>query len=119
MRPARVHLRVPRARKRRVARRGPAVRSLSVDQLETYISALFTVFIIVIFIRILLSFLPVAPRSRWTRAIFDFVHQSTEWFLRFFRRIIPPLGMFDLSPIVALLVLYILRNLVLALLDSF
>jgi uncharacterized protein YggT (Ycf19 family) len=37
----------------------------------------------------------------------------------FFRRIIPPLGMFDLSPIVALLVLYILRNLVLALLDSF
>ena len=89
------------------------------DQLETYISALFTVFIIVIFIRILLSFLPVAPRSRWTRAIFDFVHQSTEWFLGFFRRIIPPLGMFDLSPIVALLVLYILRNLVLALLDNF
>jgi uncharacterized protein YggT (Ycf19 family) len=98
---------------------GPAVRSVTVDQLETYISALFTVFIIVIFIRILLSFLPVAPRSRWTRAIFDFVHQSTEWFLGFFRRIIPPLGMFDLSPIVALLVLYILRNLVLALLDSF
>ena len=78
------------------------------EQLETYISALFTVFIIVIFIRILLSFLPVAPRSRWTRAIWDFVHQSTEWFLGFFRRFIPPLGMFDLSPIVALLVLYIL-----------
>jgi YggT family protein len=90
-----------------------------VEQLETYISALFTVFIIVIFIRILLSFIPSGPNSRWTRALWDFFHQSTEWFLRFFRRLIPPLGMFDLSPIVALLVLYILRNLVLALLDSF
>jgi YggT family protein len=89
------------------------------DQLETYISALFTVFIIVIFIRILLSFLPMAPRSRWSRALYDFFHQSTEWFLGFFRRLIPPLGMFDLSPIVALLVLYIFRELVLTLLDSF
>lgn len=86
--------------------------------LQTYISALFTVFIIVIFIRILLSFLPTAPGSRWSRALWDFVHQSTEWFLGFFRRIIPPLGMFDLSPIVALLVLYILRSLILTLLDS-
>jgi uncharacterized protein YggT (Ycf19 family) len=90
-----------------------------VEELQTYISALFTVFIIVIFIRILLSFIPMAPGSRWTRAIWDFVHQSTEWFLGIFRRLIPPLGMFDLSPIVALLVLYILRNLVLTLLDSF
>ena len=89
------------------------------EELQTYISALFTVFIIVIFIRILLSFIPMAPGSRWTRAIWDFVHQSTEWFLGIFRRLIPPLGMFDLSPIVALLVLYILRNLVLTLLDSF
>ncbi len=101
------------------ARKRPAVRCRTVEQLETYISALFTVFIIVIFVRILLSFLPAAPSSRWTRALWDFFHQSTEWFLRFFRRLIPPLGMFDLSPIVALLVLYILRNLVLALLDSF
>ena len=42
------------------------------DQLQTYINALFTVFIIVIFIRILLSFLPVAPGSRWARAFWDF-----------------------------------------------
>jgi YggT family protein len=90
-----------------------------VDQLKTYVDALFTVFIIVIFIRILLSFLPVAPGSRWARAFWDFVHQSTEWFLGFFRRLIPPLGMFDLSPIVALLVLYIVRSLILVLLDSF
>jgi YggT family protein len=90
-----------------------------VDQLETYVNAIFTVFIIVIFIRILLSFLPVAPGSRWARAFFDFCHQSTDWFLGIFRRLIPPLGMFDLSPILAIIVLYILRDLTLTLLDSF
>ena len=71
-----------------------------------------------IFVRILLSFVPIAPVSRWARAFFDFFHQSTDWFLGFFRRLIPPLGMFDLSPIVALIVLYILRDLVLTLLGQ-
>ena len=89
------------------------------DYLETYVSALFTVFILIIFIRILLSFSPVAPGSRWARAFWDFCHQSTDWFLNFFRRLIPPLGMFDLSPILAIIVLYILRGLVLSLLGSF
>jgi uncharacterized protein YggT (Ycf19 family) len=90
-----------------------------VDYVETYVSALFTVFILIIFIRILLSFSPMAPSSRWARAFWDFCHQSTDWFLNFFRRLIPPLGMFDLSPILAIIVLYIIRSLVLSLLDSF
>jgi len=79
------------------------------DAAKTYVSALFTVYIIIIFVRILLSFV---------RAFFDFIFQSTEWFLGFFRRLIPPLGMFDLSPIVAIIVLYILRDLALTLLDT-
>lgn len=86
------------------------------DQLQTYISALFTVFIIVIFLRIVLSFLPRPPVSGIPRAVWNFAHESTDWYLGIFRRFIPPLGMFDLSPIAGLLVLYILRNLILALL---
>lgn len=89
------------------------------ENVETYVSAVFTVYILVILARILLSFVPMAPVSGWTRAIWDFFHDSTEWYLRIFRRMIPPLGMFDLSPIVALIVLYIVRGLVLSLLGSF
>lgn len=89
------------------------------DKVQTYIAALFTVYIIIIFIRILLSFIPMAPGSRAARAFWDFIHQTTEWYLRVFRRMIPPLGMFDLSPMVAIIVLYIVRSLVLSLLDSF
>ena len=70
------------------------------DKVETYVAALFTVFILLILVRILLSFVPMAPSSRGTRAFWDFVHQSTDWYLNVFRRMIPPLGMFDLSPMV-------------------
>lgn len=89
------------------------------DNVATYVGALFTVFILLILVRILLSFVPMAPSSRWTRALWDFVHQTTDWYLNVFRRMIPPLGMFDLSPMVGIIVLYILRGFVLALLDSF
>ena len=35
-----------------------------------------------------------------------------EPYLRLFRRFIPPLGMFDFSPIIGIFVLYIVRTLV-------
>jgi YggT family protein len=89
------------------------------DELITYVNALFTVFTLVILVRILLSFVTAVPVRSGPRAVFDFFHQSTDWFLNFFRRFIPPVGMFDLSPIVALIVLFIVNQLVVGLLDSF
>jgi YggT family protein len=85
----------------------------------TYVNALFIVFTIVILLRILLSFLTIVPVRRSTQAIYDFIIDSTEWYLRIFRRFIPPLGMFDLSPIVALIVLGILQVLVTNILSGF
>ncbi len=78
----------------------------------TYVNALFIVFTIVILLRILLSFITIVPMRRSTQAVYDFIIDSTEWYLRIFRRFIPPLGMFDLSPIVAIIVLGILQVLV-------
>lgn len=88
------------------------------EHVELYVNALFTVFIIVIFLRIVLSFVPRPPVSGPLRAVWNFAHQSTDWYLGLFRRLIPPIGMFDLSSIAALLVLYVLRNLVLGLLGN-
>jgi YggT family protein len=89
------------------------------DAVIDYVNAFFTVYLIIFFIRILLSWIPTAPVRRVWRAIYDFVHQCTDWLLNFFRRFIPPIGILDLSPIVALIVLYIARSLVINLLDSF
>lgn len=89
------------------------------DDAITYVNALFVVFTLLILVRILLSWVQVVPiRGLW-RALYNFVIQSTDWFLTFFRRIIPPVGIIDISPIVALLVLYVLQRLVVELLLSF
>jgi YggT family protein len=89
-----------------------------VDQVATYVNALFVVFIILVLVRVLFSFFPTRPVQPILRSMYDFVEQTTDWYLNFFRRFIPPLGMFDLSPMVALFVLFILQNLVLSLLGS-
>jgi YggT family protein len=89
------------------------------DDLVTYVNALFVVYTLVILVRILLSWVPVVPVRRFWRAVYDFFHQSTDWFLGFFRRLIPPLGVIDLSPIIALFVLFILQRLVVEIILSF
>jgi YggT family protein len=90
-----------------------------VSAVITYVNALFIVFTIVILLRILLSFFTIVPVRRSTQAVYDFIIDSTEWYLRIFRRFIPPLGMFDLSPIVAFVVLGILQVLVTNVLSGF
>lgn len=88
------------------------------DQLRTYVSALFVVFTLLILVRILFSFFPSRPIGGVARSAYDFVCQSVDWYLNIFRRFIPPLGMIDISPIVALLVLWIVEQLVLGLLGG-
>lgn len=87
--------------------------------LITYINALFIVYTILILARIVLSFLTVVPARRSSQAVYDFIIDTTEWYLRIFRRFIPPLGMFDLSPIVAFIVLGILQQLITNVLSGF
>jgi YggT family protein len=81
-----------------------------------YVDALFTVYIILILIYILVnllfSFGLRPPYSRYTDAILGFLRDVCEPYLGLFRRFIPPIGMFDFSPIIALFVLYIVRQLV-------
>jgi len=89
--------------------------SLAID----YVNAVFTVFLVVMVVRILLSWIPAMPTGRVTGALWRFFHESTEWYLRPFRRIIPPLGMFDLSPIVALIVLYVVNAVVVRAMEAF
>ena len=78
-----------------------------------YVDALFYVYIIIIFVYILLNIMFSlglrTPYSRWMDAILSFLRDVSEPYLRIFRRFIPTVGMFDFSPILAIIVLYILR----------
>jgi YggT family protein len=52
------------------------------------------------------------PYSRWTDLVLNFLRDVCDPYLRLFRRIIPTVGMFDFSPIIAIFVLYIVDRVV-------
>ncbi len=86
------------------------------SDIANYVSALFEVYILIIFIYILLnllfSFGLRLPYSRWSDALMNFLRDVCDPYLGLFRRFIPPVGMFDLSPIIAIFLLYIVRTIV-------
>jgi YggT family protein len=93
--------------------------ALTRQDVADYVGALFLVYIILILIRVLLSWIPRMPYNPTLRAVLDFITDTTDPYLNIFRRIIPPLGGggfgLDLSPMIGLIVLFILRGLVVAL----
>ncbi|HEY2260382.1 MAG TPA: YggT family protein [Solirubrobacteraceae bacterium] len=84
--------------------------------IANYFSALFEVYIVLIFIYILLnllfSFGLRMPYSRWSEAITNFLRDVCEPYLKLFRRVIPTVGMFDFTPMIAIIVLYFVRTIV-------
>jgi YggT family protein len=59
-------------------------------------------------VRVLSSWLPRLGASRWVR----WSYSATEWMLRPLRRLIPSLGVIDITPIVAYFALQLLQSLV-------
>jgi len=71
-----------------------------------------------IFVYVLTSWVRL-PYSPWVRRLSDFLRDVCEPYLRLFRRILPPLGPLDLSPVVAIVVLFLLKDVVDRLFDQF
>ena len=91
------------------------------DEIADYVDAIFIVFFILIFARILLSWLESfgrVPYNTYLRAVIEFIHQTTDPYLNLFRRVLPPIGMFDFSPIIAIIVLFIARGLIVGLIEG-
>ena len=78
--------------------------------LATFVNILFTVLNIAILIRILLTWVPIDPYHPLVRIL----SQITEPILGPARRIIPPIGGIDFSPIVVLLLLSVVERLLLS-----
>jgi len=84
-----------------------------------YLNTLLLVYLILIFIRILMSWIPRMPYNRYLAGFLKFVSDVTDPYLNLFRRILPPVRMggagLDLSPIVATFVLIIVGQIVVGL----
>ena len=86
----------------------------AIDRVDVadYVSTLITVYVVLIFIRILMSYFRSIPYYRALDVFLRFVTEVTDPWLNLFRRFIPLVGPLDLSPIVALLVLQIVGGIV-------
>jgi|SRR5438045_3673602 YggT family protein len=93
-----------------------ALAAVTRADIANYVSALFEVYIALLFIYILLnlllSFGMRIPYSRWSEAVMNFLRDVSEPYLRLFRRLIPTVGMFDFTPMIAIIVLYFIRTII-------
>ena len=72
----------------------------------------FSLVMMAIFIRVIASWFGVSPYRPWMRPVV----LLTDWIVEPVRRILPPMGMIDFSPMVAWLILWVLRGFILGLL---
>jgi YggT family protein len=89
------------------------------QDIADFVSALFWVYTLCVLAYIVMSLVLSLgmriPYSRPLNAIMDFLRDVTEPFLRIFRRLGLQFGPFDLSPIIALLVLQLASRLIVGL----
>ena len=87
-----------------------------------YLSTLITVYIVLIFVYIVFSWIPRMPYNRALIAVRTFVDEVVGPYLAIFRRILPMARMgpvaLDLSPIIGVFVLILLRSVILSTLGT-
>jgi uncharacterized protein YggT (Ycf19 family) len=83
---------------------------------QRFVSVFVGVYVLLIFAYIVASWVP-GGASPTLERVRQFLYDVCEPYLRLFRRVIPPLGPLDLSPIAAVFSLYVLGMLVNALID--
>jgi YggT family protein len=88
----------------------------AIDTVGGFVNVFISVYILLIFAYILTSWIRL-PYSVWLNRIQRFLYDVCEPYLRIFRRILPPLGPLDLSPIIAIFALFLINRLIQTLLD--
>jgi YggT family protein len=88
-----------------------------VSSAQNFVQVFTLVYFLLIFAYILMSWIRM-PYSIWTNRIQRFLYDVVEPYLRIFRRFIPPLGPLDISPIVAILALWIVSGLIIRILGQ-
>jgi YggT family protein len=89
-----------------------------VSSAQNFVQVFTLVYFLLIFAYILMSWIRM-PYSIWMNRIQRFLYDVVEPYLRIFRRFIPPLGPLDISPIVAIIVLWIVSGLVIRVIGEF
>ena len=87
------------------------------DSVVRFVDVFITVYILLILAYIITSWIRL-PYSLWLNRIQRFLYDVCEPYLRIFRRIVPPIGPLDLSPMIAVIVLIVVQRVVASLLTG-
>ena len=90
----------------------------AVDSIQSFLNVFIGVYILVILVYIISSWIRL-PYSPWVNRIQRFLYDVCDPYLRLFRKVVPPLGPLDLSPMLAVITLLIVQQLVDSLLGRF
>ena len=86
------------------------------SSVRRFVDVFIFVYILLLFAYILTSWVRL-PYRPWLNRVQRFLYDVCDPYLRLFRRFLPPLGPLDLSPMVALIVLFVVQNVLVSLLD--
>ena len=97
---------------------GALVLADAISRIQDFVTVFISVYVLLIFGYIITSWIKL-PYSTWLNRIQRFLYDVCEPYLRIFRRILPTFGPLDLSPIIAIFSLYIIRAVIVSILDRF
>jgi uncharacterized protein YggT (Ycf19 family) len=87
------------------------------DSVANFVNVFVSVYILLILAYIITSWIRL-PYSPWLNRIQRFLYDVCEPYLRIFRRIVPPIGPLDLSPMIGVIVLIVVRSVAVSLLSG-
>jgi YggT family protein len=83
----------------------------AVSSVQQFLEVFIYLYIFLILAYVIMSWIRL-PYSPWLNRIQRFLYDVCDPYLRLFRRILPPLGPLDLSPMIAVIVLYVVDRVV-------
>jgi YggT family protein len=89
----------------------------TITRVQSFVHVFIGVYTLLILAFIITSWIRL-PYSPWVNRIQRFLYDVCDPFLRLFRKVLPPLGPLDLSPMVAVITLYAVDRIVSLLLDQ-
>ncbi len=83
----------------------------AISSVESFVDVFIGVYILLILAYIVLSWIRL-PYSVWLNRIQRFLYDVCDPYLRIFRRLLPPLGPLDLSPMLGVIVLVVVKQVI-------
>jgi YggT family protein len=91
---------------------------MGINTVEQFVLSLYLVYLCLIFLYVIMSWVQL-PYNVWIGRLRGFLHDTVEPVLRPIRAVLPALGGFDLSPLIAIFGLGLIEQIVISILDGF